>query len=71
MVADWVNNRLQLFTPTGELSAIVSDKNSESSSNDELAILKVEFDRPIGLTVSSQGVVFVTEWGRSHRIIIY
>ncbi|CAF3867452.1 unnamed protein product, partial [Rotaria sp. Silwood2] len=70
MVADWVNNRLQLFTPTGELSAIVSDKNSESS-NDDLALLKVEFDRPIGLTVSSQGVVYVTEWGRSHRIIIY
>ncbi|CAF3529773.1 unnamed protein product [Rotaria socialis] len=70
MVADWVNNRLQLFTPNGELSAIVSDKNSDSS-NDELALLKVEFDRPIGLAVSSQGVVFVTEWGRSHRIIIY
>ncbi|CAF3802124.1 unnamed protein product [Adineta steineri] len=70
MVADWVNNRLQLFTPDGELSAIVSDKNSDST-NDDLALLKIGFDRPIGLTVSSQGVVFVTEWGRSHRIIIY
>ncbi|CAF0790890.1 unnamed protein product [Adineta ricciae] len=70
IVADWVNNRLQLFTPNGELSAIVSDKNSDTS-NDELMPLKVAFDRPIGLTVSSQGVVFVTEWGRSHRIIIY
>ncbi|CAF4897689.1 unnamed protein product, partial [Rotaria magnacalcarata] len=50
-----------LFTPNGELSAIVSDKNSDSC-NDELALLKVEFDRPIGLAVSSQGVVFVTEW---------
>ena len=48
----------------------MSDKNSESSNGD-FALLQVEFDRPIGLTVSSQGVVFVTEWGRSHRIIIY
>jgi hypothetical protein len=59
-----------LFTPNGELSAIVSNKNFESIT-DELALLKIEFDRPIGLAVSSQGVVFVTEWGRSHRIIIY
>lgn len=70
MVADWVNNRLQLFTPEGELSAIVSDKNADSG-NDNLALIKVEFDRPIGLAVSSQGVVYVSEWGRSHRIIIY
>ena len=48
----------------------MSNKNIDSS-NDDLALIEVGFDRPIGVTVSSEGVVFVTEWGRSHRIIIY
>ncbi|CAF0836348.1 unnamed protein product [Didymodactylos carnosus] len=76
MVADWVNNRLQLFTPNGQLSAIVGGNSQEKCSTlvnttDDFHIPKVEFDRPIGVAVNKQGVVFVTEWGRSHRLVIY
>lgn len=59
-----------MFTPKGELSAIVGEKTTEST-NEDLTLVKVEFDRPIGLTISDQGVVYITEWGRSHRIVIY
>ena len=38
--------------------------------DDNLTVVRVEFDRPIGVTVSNDGVIFATEWGRSHRIVI-
>ena len=70
MVADWANNRLQLFTPTGELSAIFGERNAETT-NEDLTMVDVQFDRPVGLIIADQGVIYITEWGRSHRIVIY
>ena len=48
---------------------IINDKTHES--NDRLILVKFKCERPVGLAISSEGVVYVTECGRSRRLAIY
>ena len=59
-VADWGNNRVQKFAPTGELLV------KFECSNTEVGSLK----GPSGVAVDSDGDVYVTDWG-NHRVQIY
>ena len=59
-VADWGNNRVQKFAPTGEL--LVKFEGSSTG----VGSLK----GPSGVAVDSDGDVYVTDWG-NHRVQIY
>ncbi len=59
-MADWGNNRVQKFSPDGNLLV-----KFEGTSNG-LGSLK----GPSGVAVDSEGDVYVTDWG-NHRVQIY
>ena len=59
-VADWGNNRVQKFSPEGDLLA------KFEGTSDGVGSLK----GPSGVAVDSEGDVYVTDWG-NHRVQIY
>ena len=59
-MADWGNNRVQKFSPAGELLV-----KFEAASSGAGAL-----KGPSGVAVDSDGDVYVTDWG-NHRVQIY
>jgi DNA-binding beta-propeller fold protein YncE len=59
-VADWGNNRVQKFAPTGELLVKFEASSTGAGS----------LKGPSGVAVDSDGDVYVTDWG-NHRVQFY
>ena len=61
MVADWKNNRLQLFEPLGDFVTVISSSAFSKS---------IKFDKPVGISSLSNGGIVFSNWGRSQTIEI-
>jgi DNA-binding beta-propeller fold protein YncE len=64
MVADWKNNRLQLFEPNGSLICEINNKSNKFNNS------TVRFDKPVGISLVSNGSLVFTNWGRSQNFHI-
>jgi hypothetical protein len=63
MVADFGNNRLQLFEPDGSFVTIINDRNNCLDKS-------VLIDRPIGISILN-GIIAISNWGRTQNIQIF
>lgn len=63
MVADWKNDRLQLFDPNGCFVTEISN------STKSLTRMK-NFERPVGISILSNGGLAISTWGRTQNIQI-
>lgn len=65
MVADYKNDRLQLFEPNGKFVKEINESCSEELN------FPVYFDKPVAIATTPNGGLVVTEWGRSHKLQIF
>jgi tripartite motif-containing protein 71 len=64
MVADYGNDRLQLFEPDGDfIRAIDAQYFSKHSSKN--------FERPVAILAIDDGPIVVATWGRSQKVQIF
>ena len=63
MVADWKNNRLQLFEPNGNFVTVITNKSNHFNTS-------VRFDRPVGVTSLFDGGLAFSNWGRTQTVDI-
>jgi len=54
---DFYNHRIQKFAPDGTFLSTFGEKGNGTG----------QFDRPLGVTISADGTVFVADYG-NHRI---
>ena len=54
-VADWGNNRFQVFSADGEVKNVVGTSGTGEA----------EFDRPTGIAVDAHGDIYVADWGNN------